>query len=324
LNKFLWGAGCAALGIAFAFVPLDQVSAYPAATVPDTIRAESVPSELLIIVPQVEIRSSIATAADNGQGGIVGAIIAGAMDASRAKKTEDKAELVREALDGFDPDAAARVATLAAFSKLRWINTSGARLSKDETIYGKSAILDTVSTPHLVILNYTFELTPDYSGITVTAVAHIVDKVVPKAKKPEDRVSQERMIFGRVALTTASLPPGPPGTVPDYVALWTADNGKLMREALTTGFAKAAELSARTLMLSFPDAVAMTSKDKPKMSIGLYRGRVVEGSDSLATPEKSGALLRTAATLVPGKPGVLIWSDCFVHARVLAPVEKGQ
>lgn len=292
---------------------------YPAETVPDTVRNPAAPSGLLVIVPQVEIRASINPA--GGAGGanesIVGALIVGAMDASRAKKTEDKAEQIRSILDGFDVDELARAETAKAFAPLSWVNTSEASFGKDPTLWGKMAVLDKGNAPHLVIVNYEYEMTPDLSGVMVYAVTHIVDKVNPKAKTPEKRFLPERLTFGRVVYTTTSLAPDPSGKAIDGATAWAADDGKLLKMALQMGVAKSAQLAARTVSLTPDDLVAMNAKDMPKLNLGFHRGRVVEGADSLASAGKSNGLVRASATVAPGGEGVLIWAGYFVHARVL-------
>jgi hypothetical protein len=299
--------------------------AMPAAAIPEANRNPADPIALHVIVPQVEIRASINAAGGGGGGSesIVGALIVGAMESSRAKKAEDKAEQIRMAVEGFDADAIVKREVARAFSGINWINGSKASFAKNPTLWGKMAVLDGGTAPQMASLIITYEMTPDLRGVGVSAVVELVDKVNPKAKKPEKRFLPERVAFVKGAHTIASLAPDPSGKPIDSVAAWTANDGKLLKQTLTESIAKVADLSARAIQLRTTDMAAFNDKALPKMSIGWHRGRIIEGAEALATPETSNGIVRTSATVTPGKPGVLIWAGYFAHTRTLA-VGAGQ
>jgi hypothetical protein len=293
-------------------------AAYPGETVPDTARDKAAPMALYIIVPQGEIEAGIDPAGGGGaqQGGIVGALIVGAMDASRAKKALSKEDQLRLALDGFDVDGLARSETLRAFSGVDWIETSKATFGKDPTLWGKMAVLDAGTAPRLLTVQYSYDMSPDFATITVWTSIAIAEKVHPKANKPEKRLAPERLTYTEGAHVMASLPRNP--AVPfDGLAAWTANDAKLLKDTLQKSFAKAATLAARAVQQSPDDIAAMSQKDRQKLNFGWHRGRVVEGADSLESPGTSNMLVRSSPTLKPGGDGVLIWADYFFHARVL-------
>jgi hypothetical protein len=296
--------------------------AYPAETVPDAIRSEAAPVSLHVIVPQMEIAVGINPAGGGGaqQGGIVGALILGAMDASRAKKGVSKADQARIALDGVDVDAIARAETARAFANVKWVAASKASFAKDATLWGKMAVLDAGSAPHQANIEYSYDLSPDFSTLTVFAAIQIVDKVNPKAKTPEKRLAIERLAYVEGAHVIAAIPIASAGP-DDAFKLWTENGAKLLKETLTASFAKAADLSARAMQTTPADLIQMNAKDREKLSFGWHRGRIVEGADSIESAGGSNGLVRKSATVKPGAPGVLIWADYFVHARALKVVK---
>jgi hypothetical protein len=293
-------------------------AAYPGETVPDSARDKANPAALYIIIPQGEIEAGIDPAGGGGaqQGGIVGALILGAMDASRAKKALSKEDQLRLALDGFDVDGLARSETLRAFSGVDWIETSKATFGKDPTLWGKMAVLDAGTAPRMLTIEYSYQMSPDFSTITVGTSIAIAEKVHPKAKKPEKRLAPERLTYVEGVHVMASLPRDPAGPF-DGLASWTANDSKLFKDTLQKSFAKAASLAVRAVTQSPADIAAMNSKDRQKLNLGWHRGRIVEGADSLESAGTSNALVRSSATVKPGGEGVLIWADYFVHSRVL-------
>lgn len=310
----LWASFSLPLGLLWG----TPATAYPGETVPDAARDKANPTALYIIVPQGEIEAGIDPAGGGGaqQGGIVGALILGAMDASRAKKALSKEDQLRLALDSFDVDGLARNETVRAFSAVDWVAASKATFGKDPTLWGKMAELDATSAPRLLTVEYSYQMSPDFSTITIGTSIAIAEKVHPKAKKPEKRLAPERLTYVEGVHVMASLPRDPAGPF-DGLAVWTANDSRLLKETLQKSFAKAAALVVRAVNQSPADIVAMNSKDRQKLSLGWHRGRVVEGADSLESAGTSNALVRTSATVKPGGEGVLIWADYFVHSRVL-------
>jgi hypothetical protein len=161
-------------------------------------------------------------------------------------------------------------------------------------------------------------MSPDLSSLTVAATVEIVDKVNPKAKKPEKRFSPERLAFIKSLYVITALPIDPAESI-DVLKAWTDEDGALLKRVLTESFAKAAVLSARMIQVTPAEDKAMFAKDLQKVNLGWHRGRIVEGKESLASAGAANALIRTSATVKPGGPGVLIWAGAgyFVHSRIL-------
>ena len=307
------------ISVAVAILGAPPVGAYPEPAVSASVRDAANPMALHVIVPQGEIETGIDPAGGGGaqQGGIVGALILGAMDASRAKKGVSKEDALRESLDDFDIDALAQSETSRAFGKIDWVATSKATFGKDPTLWGRMAVLDATSAPRLLTVTYDYQMSSDYSTVTVSANIQIAEKVHPKAKKPENRLAPDRLTYIEGIHVLAALPRDP--AIPlDGFAIWTANNGALLKSTLQKSVAKAADLSARAAQQSFADMVAMTDKALPKVSLGWHKGRVIEGAESIAAPGGSNGLVRSSATIKPGAEGVLLWADYFVHSRVLA------
>ncbi len=317
--------GMIAVGVMCAMLAT-PASAYPSETVEEPIRTHPEPMEILVLVPQIEIRTAMnAYGPDGGggapQGGLVGAVIAGAIDSSRAGKAEDRFAQMRIVMESYDADAVARSETARAFSAIKWANSAQMQFAKDPTVWNKIAVIDKAKGRYLLAVDYSYELSADFSSVIVYAYASIADKLHPKAKTPEKRFLPERLLFSRGTHVQVQLPVDPARTREDAMKIWTKDDSKLLKDSIAMGLSKAADLSARVVAMTPAEMAALSSKDKPKIMLGYHRGRLVEGAESLSSVGADNALLpllRKSAVVAPGGAGALLWSGLyFAHVRTL-------
>ncbi len=295
--------------------------AYPAGIVPADARQADKPILVQVIIPQVEVRLPIAGAGGGGeaQGGIVGALIVGAMDASKQKKVQDAAEPIRIALEDFSADPVAMEATRKAFGALPWVKIADGAPSRNPTMRAGSALLDRAPGAHAATLTYQYMINPGYTGASVIATIAMAAKDNPKAKTPEKRWLPERLSYRNSVSVSVSLS-NMAATEEERQKQWGANDGALARAVLSKALNKAAELAARSMALTAVDLLSLNAKDRPKTTAGFVKGRIVEGGENIATPATSNALVRMSATVKPDTDGLLVWADFFLHmSAVTAP-----
>ncbi len=295
--------------------------AYPAGIVPADARQADKPILVQVIIPQVEVRLPITGAGSGGeaQGGIVGALIVGAMDASKQKKVQDAAEPIRIALEDFSADPVAMEATRKAFAALPWVKIAEGAPSRNPTMRAGSALLDRAPGAHAATLTYQYMINPGYTGASVIASIAMAAKDNPKAKTPEKRWLPERLSYVKSVSVTVSLA-NMADTEEARQKQWSANNGALARTVLTKALDKAAEFAARSMTLGEAELAVLSAKDKPKTTVGFVKGRIVEGGENIATPSTSNGLVRMSATVKPDTDGLLVWADFFYHlSAITAP-----
>lgn len=275
--------------------------AAPAVVVEEPARTVAGGRSVQVLVAQSEIKSDInpSNIAVATGGGLLGGLLAASQNASRTKKAEAAIEPIRVALTGFDADALALATTKTAFNEIAWLQpaTETAALSKDSSLLGKSAMLDSGTASQIAFIEYSYDVSPDFSSIRVVAKLAFANKQgsAVTAAKPETRLLPKNLAYAQSVTSVVSL--ATPGADLDAnAALWSADQGKAARAALTTAFADVQQLLVRTLALTAADVKAMNAKDKKKGSAGGFVGRIQETTPS----------------------GTLLWSGGFIHAQTLS------
>jgi hypothetical protein len=252
-----------------------------------TQAARNVPDRTVqVLVAQSEIKSNInpSNIAVATGGGLLGGLMAASQNASRTKKAEAAIEPLRVALTGFDVDRLAQDTTAAALAQVPWLQSANVSFSKDSSPVGKSGALDAGSASQIAFIEYSYDLSPDFETLRVVAKVDFANKAVPAASagKPESRVSRKNLAYSQQITSIVALAsPGP--NMGANSSLWSADEGKRARDALTMAFAEIQQLLPRALALTPAQVSAMAAKTNPKSNAGGYAGRLVEsnGGDTL-------------------------------------------
>ncbi len=253
---------------------------------------------LQVMVAQSEIKTDInpSNIAVATGGGMLGGLLAASQNASRTKKAEAAIEPLRAALTGFDADALSLETTKAGLADIAWLQPVEPAFSKDSSLLGKSGVLDAGTAAQVAFIEYSYDLSPDFASVRVVAKIEFANKAVPatSAAKPESRLFPKNLAYTQSITSVVSLPT--PGADMDAnAALWSADEGKVARAALTQAFAKIGQLMPRTLALTAEDIKLMSAKDKKKGVAGGFSGRIQDTTD-----------------------GTLLWSGGFIHAQPLS------
>jgi hypothetical protein len=267
-------------------------------TIEDASRSAPGGRAVEVLVAQSEIKSDInpSNLAVATGGGLLGGLLAASQNAARAKKAEATIGPIRTALSGFDAEALALETTKQAVSETAWLQPTAITFSKDSSVLGKSAFIDSSGAAQVAFIEYSYDLSPDFSSVRVVATLQFANKALPAGDvgKPETRLSPGKLAYAQ-SITSIVTMPGASKDAAANAALWSANDGKAAKAALALAFAQVHKLLPRTLALSAADIKAMNGKDKHKDFAGGFFGRVQETSPS----------------------ETLLWANGFIDAQTL-------
>jgi len=252
-------------------------------------------------------QSQIGTSFDTGRvarppgGGLLDSLIIGAMDnkreligASLAERADGTASPLRKILEGVDVDALAVRHTKAAFAKLDWFELNQIIFTKNPDQDNRFALFENNSAPQVGLVDYSYELSPDFSHIRVVAAVSLArqNKKDRLDTPPAYHVFFRQNLVSIVELRQRSYEHD------ENVASWSADDGKLAKQALTAAFVQIERLIPLALGLSQSDITSYGSKKRQKaFGAGLYGPLIERGKD--------------------GSNDILIWNDGLTHIQTL-------
>ncbi|MEQ1497754.1 MAG: hypothetical protein ABL914_03765 [Novosphingobium sp.] len=213
-------------------------------------------------------------------GGLVGGVIQASQNSSRSKKAEALISPIRESLVGFDTDVLAKSTAEGSLSKVLWLSGTQSSFGRDSSPSGKVAILDAAQTDQVVFVEYTYDMSPNFDSVRVGVSIQIANRANPSAKpgtkfKPEDRIKPKNLAYAQNMIAIVTLPKSDPKKKELNAAAWAANNGELVRRALTQAFGRAGELLPRTMALTDADIKGFNDKKNPKRSYLNLSGRLV-------------------------------------------------
>lgn len=275
----------------------------PQSYIGDKIRGTAGGVTMRVAVAQSEIKSDInpSNIAVATGGGLLGALIGAAVDASKAKKAEELITPLRNNLTGFDVDALAIDTARAELADAPWANVTTASFSKDTSAAGQSAFLDTITGNELALVTFSYDVSPDFSSIRVVEHISIVHKAATNAQgaaiKPTDRLSARNLDYNQSVTSVVTLADATSDKAAN-AALWAADGAKRARAALTLAFGEVKRLTIRSLALTSDNIKAMNGKENKRIVAGGFTGRQVAGESGGTT---------------------LVWAPGFVSAQYVLP-----
>lgn len=224
--------------------------------------------DVQVVVAQAEIKPNInisnMTAAAGG--GLLFAMIDAGVNNSRAKEAEKVVVPMREALVGYDFDPRVQLASSNLLAGLGWFDPRTQKFSKDESPAAILSAVDAAGTSQLMVMNYSYETSADFSAVVVTLKATLVNKALPKGKKSEARLQPKFLPWSQSVRSFVLLPGANPKDAAANAQGWAAEGGAKARTAIEVGIDRCVQLMQRSLALSAADATAMKKRNKRKMS----------------------------------------------------------
>tara|TARA_R110000824_G_scaffold30860_2_gene100995 strand:+ start:2069 stop:2998 length:930 start_codon:yes stop_codon:yes gene_type:complete len=252
-------------------------------------------------------QSQIGTSFDTGRvasppgGGLLDTLIIGAMDnkreliaASLAERADGTVSPLRKILENVDVGALAVSHTNAAFAKLDWFELNQIIFTKDQDQDNPFTLFESNAAPQVGLVDYHYELSPDFSHIRIIAEVSLARQGEKKRtkKNPAYQIFFRQNLISIVQLHKRSYEHH------ENVASWSADDGKLAKQALTAAFVQIERLIPFALGLSQSDIASYSSKKREKaFGAGLYGPLIERGKN--------------------GAGDILIWNDGLTHIQTL-------
>jgi hypothetical protein len=285
-------------------------------TLPISVQAEKTPTPIVsqtaaveggralqVVVAQSEIKSDInpSNIAVATGGGLLGGLIAAAVDSARAKKAEELIGPIRTVMADFDADAIAIDVAKMSFGEMEWYKANPvASFGKDSSIAGKSTMLDAATGKQIAFVEYSYDLSPNFDAVRVVAKIEVANKAIPVSAKGkgEKRLNYKNLAYNSGVTSIIMLKDAATDKDAKEVnALrWRAENGAVTRKALQQAFANLAPLTKRTMALTADDLKLLNDKKNKKTTAGGFTGRPQKSANEKSTLLWDGRFINVEMT----------------------------
>ena len=191
------------------------------------------------------------------------------------ERAEDSIGLLRDQLKDLDVATLATDATRKAISTVGWLGGQEVTFGSDGSGGATQPAADHRAS-QVMTVNYAYDLSSDLTGLIVTAKIQITSDPSPALSGGSSKRKRifDQTVYSVVTLDSASKSPA------ENIRRWTAENGRLAREAMKRGFAEMAVLIPQALNLTEADLDVMTARDKKVKKISDFEGWVQDVSPS--------------------------------------------
>jgi hypothetical protein len=236
---------------------------------------------------QIEVfQSYIYTSIDAGRiakppagGWLDGMILNSITDNSRETinaALKDKAENIvlplRLSLKDFNVDELALSTTKNALEKMAWFQAEPIIFSKKSSQQARTEYFQSNTKTQTAFISYTYELSPDFSYISITAEISLARDSLHANKK----LGRLYNIFYNQSVTSIIQLQKPSYEHHENVARWSANGGTVAKASITAAFAKFETLIPFALNLNLNDLKKFDSKKSEKAYAAGYYGTLVE------------------------------------------------
>jgi hypothetical protein len=232
--------------------------------------------EVVVLVPQGEIRGEVAVSNAGAGFGLIGALIDTGVNQHRTSKAEEAITPVRDALTDYNFDQQALDSTQAALPALPWLEVKKISLSKDNSSNHLNEILDKSGSPEVLFAVYDYALVPDFSALQVTLRVTICPRAVPAGKPPKARIELSQAAYEQDFTYVVPLT-GATKDLKENAQRWANVSGSAARLALNHALTRLSHMVALSLQQS-PEELAKLSAGK-LIKVGGTAGIVVEQSN---------------------------------------------
>jgi hypothetical protein len=249
-----------------------------------------------ILLPQSQIESSydLGRVARPPSGGLIDTLIVYSLDDKKkvlSKSLNEKAEQaimpLRRSLEGFDVGSIVLNSTEKALALPNWFRIAQVTLNRNTVPIGPAA-------DQTALVAYHYEMSPDFSHLIVIADLSLIRNAPSKNGKSMGNGSTvlKQTITSIAQLHERSFEPS------ENVQMWSADQGKLAKNALVETFAQMEHLIPLALNLTQADMKAFAHKNREQ---GFAAGH-------------NGPLIKRGGR---SPDDVLIWADGLFHVHTL-------
>lgn len=259
--------------------PLLALSLVPAPAFADDIAHPLPASErqlaslrpVAVVVPQERIRASVEIgriAPDANGGGLIGALIIGAMDNKREIMTRNASERAEgeiaplvAALSDFDVSALALETTRKSIGSIDWFGADKVELIDGE-YQDFVAFAQANPSEQLGRITYSYHMSPDFTQLEVIAVVDTFR-------------SETQTAIGRQTVTSLVRLRKRSYENHENVAAWAQDDGARAKAALTAAFARLETAIPAALALDDKSFDEATDKRRESATVATFHGPVL-------------------------------------------------
>ncbi len=211
-------------------------------------------NEITIAVPTTAGASAGAAASFGLLGALVGSLVEAGIDASNAAAAETSVKPLRNALVDLNFDDMIQTDLKVALAQAAWLNSGDSRVVKEITPANLEKVLKDSKASAMLLVPASYELNFNADELTITIAPRVLpktsdlqallpEKFDPKASQVTNTNDLYRNYFSfRTAIPKAT------NNRDANIALWAANSGAPMREALKLGSAKLTQMLAADLV----------------------------------------------------------------------------
>jgi hypothetical protein len=188
-------------------------------------------SEIYVFVPAS--RAGVASG-----GGLIGALIDAGVDAHRAHTATDAAKPLRDATVDYNFDQKLSSDLQSSLGKVEWLKVGGVRVMKDVAPASLTTAISGSKSGAVLVVGGDYQLSNDGTVLTVTLMAHMFANNDGLKKFKSAKTANASLLFHpgnaiyRAKFVQTEAVDGAGHDRDANIALWSANNGKPLREAL--------------------------------------------------------------------------------------------
>jgi hypothetical protein len=169
------------------------------------------------------------------------------IDRHLSQAAEERIAPLRRALEGYDFETPAKAAFLPIIEKSSWVRAQDAELNHDGSGSNIERILNESNTRQMFTVFPSYYADHKFRNLVVRIEADIIVRKIPKGQYSSARLKPDYIPFRQAFRCIVYLPGSESGTAEDNLARWSADSGRLARQALDLGIQRVSVLFGRYL-----------------------------------------------------------------------------
>lgn len=234
-------------------------------------------NEMVIAIP-------ISTAGTSGAasfgliGALVGSMVDASIDAGNASAAETSVKPLRNAMIDFSFDDVLNADVQARMAQATWMHPGGYRVVKEVTPQNLEGVLKQSKASSVLLVSSAYNLNFNADELTVSLTGRVLPNtpelqaLLPEKFDPKaSQVTSANELYRNVFVFTTAVPNATTSR-DDNIALWSANNGQPMRDALKLGSAKLTEMLVADLMADPTEPL-----DPKTTTLKPYQGELLAG-----------------------------------------------
>ena len=190
---------------------------------------------------------------------------------------DQKVAPLRAALAGFEFQQPMQALLTPTIESSKWVRGQDLEFTRDGTPKNIEQELNDSNTRQMLAVNANYYTDVKFRSLVVSVESSIYIRKIPKGEYSEVRLRSDYVPFRQLLRSIVYLPGSDRTTPAENLARWSADNGKLARQALEIGMQRAGTLFSQNLDATKESAAVWSKRGKRKSVTELHLfGWVVE------------------------------------------------